>query len=221
LPDDQEMSMESRHFRPGPLFGLVLLMLVFPLSTGAPKSRFEVSPALDSYLADDDWSAFEEQIDQLVKKRRLDPVRDSLRARFAAVVQPALLEKLLADYDNGLGLVLFDGSHYREALASFESAQRACSLYDNPEANQANLVNRTLCYALLGDTSASLSLFRQVIDPMIRDRTIYDLWGSGGLGRGVLRDRTDPAPGRFTDPDRYYPCRRVVLFARLCFVPER
>ncbi len=167
--------MESRHFRPGPLFGLVLLMLVFPLSAGAAKSRFEVSPALDSYLADDDWSAFEEQIDQLVKKRRLDPVRDSLRARFAAIVQPALLEKLLADYDNGLGMVLFDGSHYREALACFERVQRACSLYDNPEANQANLVNRTLCHALLGDTSASLSLFRQVVDPMIRDRTIYDL----------------------------------------------
>ncbi len=168
------------------LLGLAAFTMVYARSPEEKKPRFVASEAIDAYLANDDWTLFEENIDQLVKKKRLDTVRDSLQSRFASAVQPALLEKLLADYDNGLGMVLFNGNYYKEALIYFERAQRACSLYSNPDASHANLVNRTLCHALLGDTNTSIARFRQMIDPMIRDRTIHDqIYGDP---EGFIRD---------------------------------
>jgi tetratricopeptide (TPR) repeat protein len=153
---------------------LAAITLSYAKSPEDNKARFDVGAALSSYIADDDWTAFEDHIGQLVKKHRLDVIRDSLRARFAGVDRRELRDKLLADYDNGIGMVLFNANYYREALSYFERAAAQCSAHNNAEGVRVNIVNRALCYALLCDTSASLVMFRQMVDPLIRDRTIYN-----------------------------------------------
>jgi CHAT domain-containing protein len=98
----------------------------------------------------DEWQGIIHSYAALVNSNQLSLFVDSLKIHYAPVCSPRLLDKVTADFCNGLAMVLAQADLLELSLYFFAKACSVCYKYDYPEGIIANLMSQatvlnTLC----------------------------------------------------------------------------
>lgn len=98
----------------------------------------------------DQWQAIIDSCPSLVSSNRLSLLLDSLKFHYAPICSPRLLDKVTADFCNGLAMVLAQSNLPEPSLYFFTRACSVCYKYDYPEGIIANLMSQATVLNTLG-----------------------------------------------------------------------
>ncbi|HEX7319238.1 MAG TPA: CHAT domain-containing protein [bacterium] len=98
----------------------------------------------------DEWQAIIDSCPSLVSSSRLSLLLDSLKFHYAPICSPRLLDKVTADFCNGLAMVLAQSNFPEPSLYFFAKSCSVCYKYDYPEGIIANLMSQATVQNALG-----------------------------------------------------------------------
>lgn len=159
---------------------IILLIAVILLTLAGGKSRvdmtrFNWAEAVRNAVQDDDWEILGgERVAALQRGDLIPALIDTLKAIYGDAAGPQTIEKLVADFYNGLGMALVNEGLNGAALVYFTRACSVCVKYDFPEGIRANLINQALTSFWNGDTTRALGFLKNVLDLHFATRDYFD-----------------------------------------------
>ncbi len=126
-----------------------------------------ISAALTNAVENNDWTGLAKNIDSIIKTVGIEELVDSVKEVYEEFCAPMLVEKIVGDFCNGLGVICFETGFSKEAIGCFEIARSICQKYENKQGVYANLINQVFVYLECSDTVVALERVSEVYASLI------------------------------------------------------